>query len=44
VLRNDGGNAKNWLLIRLVGQKSNHDGIGAVIKLAARLERSNTRP
>jgi hypothetical protein len=35
VLRNDGGNAKNWLLIRLVGQKSNRDGIGTVIKLAA---------
>ena len=35
VLRNDGGNAKNWLLIRLVGQKSNRDGIGAVIKLVA---------
>ena len=35
VLRNEGGNAKNWLLIRLVGQKSNRDGIGAVIKLVA---------
>jgi hypothetical protein len=33
VLRNEGGNANNWLLIRLVGQKSNRDGIGAVIKL-----------
>ena len=35
VLRNEGGNANNWLLIRLVGQKSNRDGIGAVIKLVS---------
>jgi hypothetical protein len=35
VLRNEGGNANNWLLLRLVGQKSNRDGIGAVIKLVA---------
>jgi hypothetical protein len=35
VLRNEGGNANNWLLIRLVGQKSNRDGMGAVIKLVA---------
>jgi len=33
VLRNEGGNAKNWLLIRLTGHKSNRDGIGAVIKI-----------
>jgi hypothetical protein len=35
VLRNEGGNTNNWLLVRLVGQKSNRDGIGAVIKLVA---------
>jgi len=33
LLRNEGGNTGNWLLVRLVGQKSNRDGIGAVIKL-----------
>jgi enediyne biosynthesis protein E4 len=33
VLRNVGGNARNWLLIRLVGKQSNRDGIGANIKL-----------
>jgi hypothetical protein len=35
VLRNDGGNAGHWLQIRLVGHKSNRDGIGAVIKVLA---------
>ncbi|HXG68108.1 MAG TPA: CRTAC1 family protein [Blastocatellia bacterium] len=33
VLRNDGGNAANWLNIRLVGRRSNRDGIGAEIKI-----------
>ena len=33
VLRNDGGNAANWLQIRLVGKKSNRDGIGAEIRV-----------
>lgn len=33
VLRNDGGNSSNALLIRLVGSKSNRDGIGARLKL-----------
>lgn len=33
VLRNDGGNSQNWLSIRLVGHKSNRDGIGARIEL-----------
>ena len=28
-LRNDHGNDKNWLLIKLVGQASNRDGVGA---------------
>jgi hypothetical protein len=32
VLRNQGGNARNWLLLRLTGRKSNRDGIGAVLK------------
>lgn len=33
VLRNDGGNRKNWLTLRLIGKKSNRDGIGAEVKL-----------
>ena len=31
LLRNDGGNRNNWLLLKLVGRKSNRDGIGARI-------------
>lgn len=31
LLRNDGGNRNNWLLLKLVGGKSNRDGIGARI-------------
>jgi hypothetical protein len=33
VLRNDGGNANNWLEVMLVGVKSNRDGRGAALKL-----------
>jgi hypothetical protein len=33
LLRNDGGNNNNSLLIRTVGSKSNRDGIGARLKL-----------
>jgi hypothetical protein len=33
VLRNDGGNRKNWIGIQTVGTKSNRDGIGARIKV-----------
>jgi hypothetical protein len=33
VLRNEGGNRNNALLIRVVGSKSNRDGIGARLKL-----------
>lgn len=35
VLRNDGGNAKNWIGIENVGTKSNHDGIGARVKIVS---------
>jgi enediyne biosynthesis protein E4 len=35
LLRNDGGNANNWLTIRLIGTKSNRDGIGSVLVLAS---------
>ncbi|MDE0041355.1 MAG: ASPIC/UnbV domain-containing protein, partial [Candidatus Poribacteria bacterium] len=33
LLRNDGGNRRNWLRIKLVGAKSNRDGIGTRIRL-----------
>ena len=31
LLRNDGGNPKNWLGIKLIGTRSNRDGIGAKV-------------
>ncbi len=33
--RNDGGNRNHWLQIRLVGRKSNRDGIGAVVRVTS---------
>ncbi|MFL6212778.1 MAG: CRTAC1 family protein [Blastocatellia bacterium] len=33
VLRNDGGNANNSILIRTIGEKSNRDGIGAKVRV-----------
>jgi enediyne biosynthesis protein E4 len=35
VLRNDGGNSNNWLVIETTGTKSNRDGIGARIKIVS---------
>jgi len=35
LLRNDGGNRNNWVAIKLIGKKSNRDGIGSRILLAA---------
>jgi enediyne biosynthesis protein E4 len=35
LLRNDGGNGNNWLRVRLVGTKSNRDGIGAKVTVRA---------
>ncbi|HKQ72468.1 MAG TPA: CRTAC1 family protein, partial [Blastocatellia bacterium] len=35
LLRNDGGNANNFILVRLVGVKSNRDGIGAKVKVVS---------
>ena len=35
LLRNDGGNRKHWLQLRLIGTKSNRDGIGARVKVTA---------
>ena len=34
LLRNDGGNEKNWLGIQLIGSRSNRDGIGAKITIS----------
>ena len=33
LLRNDGGNSKNWLGLKLVGTQSNRDGIGAKVSV-----------
>jgi hypothetical protein len=33
LLRNDGGNQNNWLMIKTIGVKSNRDGIGTRIKV-----------
>jgi enediyne biosynthesis protein E4 len=33
LLRNDGGNRQRWLILDLVGAKSNRDGLGAQIKI-----------
>ena len=35
LLRNDGGNTKNWIGIKLVGSRSNRDGIGAKVTVIA---------
>jgi enediyne biosynthesis protein E4 len=35
VLRNDGGNRRNWLRIEPVGTQSNRDGIGARVKVVS---------
>jgi hypothetical protein len=35
LLRNDGGNKNNWLMIKTIGVKSNRDGIGARITVSA---------
>ena len=34
LLRNDGGNQKNWLGIKLIGSQSNRDGIGAKVTIS----------
>ncbi len=41
--RNDGGNLKNWLSIKLVGTASNRDAIGARVKVTSSSGGSNTR-
>ena len=35
LLKNEGGNRNNWLSIKLVGKRSNQDGIGSKIKINA---------
>jgi len=35
VLRNDGGNRRNWLMIRTVGTRSNRDGIGCLVNVVS---------
>ena len=34
-LRNNKGNQNNWLILNLEGTSSNHDGIGAIVKVTA---------
>jgi enediyne biosynthesis protein E4 len=34
LFRNDGGNKQRWLILELVGSKSNRDGLGAQVKIA----------
>jgi hypothetical protein len=36
LFRNDGGNRNHWITIRLVGRKSNRDGIGAVVRVSSK--------
>jgi len=35
LLRNDGGNRKNWVMLNLIGTTSNRDAIGARVRLTA---------
>ena len=35
LLRNDGGNRRNWLQVQLIGQHSNRDGVGARVSVSA---------
>ncbi len=42
LLRNDGGNGRNWVRFLLVGRESNRDGVGARVELSAG-GRSQTR-
>lgn len=35
LLRNDGGNANHWFKVRLIGTRSNRDGVGARLRLHA---------
>ena len=35
LLRNDGGNKNNWIMVKTIGTKSNRDGIGAKVKIVS---------
>ena len=35
LLRNEGGNRNNWLMIKTIGTRGNRDGVGAKIKVVA---------
>ena len=35
LLRNDGGNKNNWILVKTIGTKSNRNGIGAKVKIVS---------
>jgi hypothetical protein len=35
LVRNDGGNRGNWLIVETVGTRSNRDGVGALVKIIA---------
>ncbi|HLF35386.1 MAG TPA: CRTAC1 family protein [Cyclobacteriaceae bacterium] len=35
LIRNDGGNRNNWLIIELEGSRSNRDGVGTKVKVSA---------
>ena len=35
LLRNEGGNRKNWLSVKLVGTRSNRDGIGTKVRIVS---------
>ena len=35
LLRNDGGNKNNWLIVKTIGTKSNRNGIGAKVKVVS---------
>jgi hypothetical protein len=36
VLRNDGGNGRNWIGLQAIGSKSNRDGIGARVRVSSK--------
>lgn len=35
LLRNDGGNKNNWIMVKTIGAKSNRNGIGAKVKIVS---------
>jgi len=43
LFRNDGGNTKNWLSIKLIGVVSNRNAIGARVKVTSSIKGSNIR-